>query len=384
VKSLVLGCGMQGRAAVFDLARSPAVSAVTCADVAVDDVRAYLARLNSPKTAAVGVDVNDPAALRGLLGGGFDVVVDMLPSRFVPVVAEAAIAAGVHLVNTCYDNTIRHLAERAAAAGVAILPEMGLDPGIDLVLAAEAARRFERVRRLDSFGSGIPEAGADDNPLRYKISWTWEGVLNAYARPARLLREGRVIDVPSGEVFAPEHVELIDVPPFGLLESYPNGDAVAFAGKLGIAETVRTTGRYTLRWPGHCQIWRMFAQLGFLDESPIEALGGITPRQFMRRHLEPRLQYRAEERDAVILRVEAEGEGGRTPGVRFDLVDYKDRASGLSAMNRTVGFTASIAAQMIASGAIAGRGLLSPIRDVPYRPFVGALGERGIGIRENT
>jgi saccharopine dehydrogenase-like NADP-dependent oxidoreductase len=122
--------------------------------------------------------------------------------------------------------------------------------------------------------------------------------------------------------------------------------------------------------------------LGFLDETPIPSLNDITPREFMREHLQPRLQYGPEERDMVIIRVVVEGEGYRSPRLTFELVDFRDRESGLLAMNRAVGFPASIAAQMIVNGLITDRGLLSPTRHVPFEPFVAALQERGIHIRE--
>jgi saccharopine dehydrogenase-like NADP-dependent oxidoreductase len=49
-------------------------------------------------------------------------------------------------------------------------------------------------------------------------------------------------------------------------------------------------------------------------------------------------------------------------------------------MSRTVGFTASIGAQLIGRGAIAKRGLLSPVTDVPYDVLVGELAKRNIQI----
>jgi len=379
---LVLGCGMQGRAVLYDLARSDDVRAVTCADAAVGNARDYLDQLGSDKLRAVQLDASDDHALRDLIASGFDVIISMLPRELVAPVAEAAVDAGVHLVNTNYEFRLRHLADRAAKRGVALLPEMGFDPGIDLVLAAEAVRRFDRVTRLDSYGGGIPEPGADDNPLRYKISWSWPGVLDAYTRPGRLLRDGRTIDIPGDPIFNAEHVFTIDVEPVGRLEAYPNGDAVSYLEKLGIADTVRTTGRYGLRWPGHSQFWRVLAQFGFLDDTPNPSLANLSPRGFLREHLEPRLQYERGERDLCLLRVEAEGSGYRSPRLIFDMIDYRDLDSGLLAMNRTVGFPASIAARMIADGTITARGLLSPAVHVPFEPFINELRRRGIAIRE--
>jgi saccharopine dehydrogenase-like NADP-dependent oxidoreductase len=384
MRVLVLGYGMQGRAVAHDLVADPNVASVVCADTEVDRAKSGLTILGSAKAEACAVDAADPTALADLLAGGYDVVVDTLPLRFVRPVAEAAIAAGVHAVNTNYDDAIRDLDGPARAAGVAILPEMGLDPGIDLLMGAEAVRRFESVTHLRSYGSGIPAPGDDNNTLRYRISWTWAGVLDSYTRPARVVHDGEVVEIPGNNVFDEEHGHTVEVDPFGLLEAAPNGDAAKYADRFGIADTAVEVGRYTLRYPGHAAMWRQLTALGFLEKEPIAELGGVTPRGFMVEHLGPRLQYDADQRDAVILRVEAEGTGGPAGGLTLDLVDFRDLESGLFAMNRTVGFAASIAARMIVSGTISRRGLLSPIRDVPWQPFVTALEQRGISIVESA
>lgn len=384
MKVLVIGCGLQGRAVVHDLVASDSVTQITCADASLEVAQAACGQAGSNRVRAVALDASDVAALSALVESGFDVVVDMLPRQFIRSVAQACITAGVHLVNTYYDHDLRDLDAPAREAGIALLPEMGMDPGIDLVMAAEAIRRFERVTHLVSYGGGIPEAGADDNPLRYRISWTWEGVLNAYARPSRLIRDGSVVEVPAESIFDQNEVHSVDVAPFGTLEAYPNGDAAEYAQRLRIVDSAREVGRYALRWPGHASLWRALTGLGFLERKPVPGLGGITPREFMTRHLEPRLQYGPEQRDAVILRVEARGEGGASVRIVLELVDYRDRATGLMAMNRTVGFPASIAAQLLASGQIEARGLLSPIQHMPWATLVEQLSSRGIAIVERA
>jgi saccharopine dehydrogenase-like NADP-dependent oxidoreductase len=385
MKVLVIGCGLQGRAVVHDLATSDAVVQLTCADVDLQVAQAACEQAGgSDRLRAVALDAGDADALSRLIGGGFDVVVDMLPRQFIRSVAQACIAARVHLVNTYYDHALRDLDAAAREAGVALLPEMGLDPGIDLVMAAEAVRRFDRVTHLLSYGGGIPEAGADDNPLRYRISWTWEGVLNAYARSSRVVREGRIVEVAAEQILDEDEVHSVNIPPFGSLEAYPNGDAAEYAQRFGIAGSAREVGRYALRWPGHVALWRALVGLGFLEQDPVPGLGSVTPREFMIRHLEPRLQYGAGQRDAVILRVEARGEGGDSDTLVLELIDYGDPATGLMAMNRTVGFPASIAAQMLAGGQITARGVLSPIQHMPWKTLVGELSRRGIVIVERT
>jgi len=384
MRILVLGAGQQGQAVVYDLARSEAVESVTCADADSRALERCLANLDSGKVKAVRLDAGDPGAVRKLMGDGFDVAVDMLPITFIRGLGQAAVDTRTHLVNTYYDHDLRDLAEPIRQVGITVLPEMGLDPGIDLVLAGSAVREFEKVTALYSYGGGIPEPAAIDNPLKYKISWTWAGVLNSYDRDARMIEDGQAVDVPSAETFQPQYVHRVDVAPLGALEAFPNGDAVRYVERLGLAETIRTAGRYSLRWPGHAQTWRVFKELGFLQNQPVDGLpGGVSPRQFMIRHLAPRLQYGPRERDIAVLLIILEGVRQSRPVRRtMRIVDYRDGETGLMAMARTVGFPASIAAQMIADGTIQERGLLSPLTDVPAGAFRAELARRGIEVHE--
>jgi saccharopine dehydrogenase-like NADP-dependent oxidoreductase len=149
---------------------------------------------------------------------------------------------------------------------------------------------------------------------------------------------------------------------------------------FGLDDTLRDMKRLAFRWPGHCQLWRPLVELGLLDDRPVQ-LGGepLSPRRFLARHLEPRLQFRDNERDIAALVARARGtRGGERREVVHALVDHRDLSTGLFAMNRTVGFTASIAAQMILSGEISAVGVLSPTRDVPARRVLAELEKRGM------
>ena len=195
---------------------------------------------------------------------------------------------------------------------------------------------------------------------------------------------GRIVEVAAENIFDEDMVHTVEFSPFGSLEAYPNGDAAEYARRFGIADSAQEVGRYALRWPGHVSLWRALVGLGFLEQKPVPGLGAVTPREFMIRHLEPRLQYAPGQRDAVILRVEARGEGGASDRLVLELIDFRDRTTGLMAMNRTVGFPASIAAQMLASGEIKDRGLLSPIQHMPWATLVEQLSRRGIAIVESA
>lgn len=385
MKVLLLGVGMQGKAALHDLASSPSVSSVIAADRDRAALEQYVAPRGYGNVTCAEVNASDSASIDRLMALRPDVAIDLLPVPFIGAVARSAVRHKVHLVNTFYVMPeVAALADEAAAKGVTILPEFGMDPGIDLVMLGEAIKRFDKVTEVYSYGAGFPEPSAADNPLKYKIAWTFEGVLRSYLRPARMMHDGKAVEIPATEQFAPAGVRSMEVDGVGTLEAFPNGDALQYIPYLPDASAIKEMGRYTCRWPGHSAFWKKLVDLHFLDEEPIEVDGArVSPRRFLAALLTPQLQYRDNERDVAFLRVDVRGtKDGREKRVIFEVVDRRDLQTGFSAMSRTVGFTASIGAQMIADGTIRGAGLVSPVRDVPWEAFRQALSARGVVIHE--
>ncbi len=128
-------------------------------------------------------------------------------------------------------------------------------------------------------------------------------------------------------------------------------------------------------------------KLGFLEDSPVQLEDecSISPRRFLVKFLEPRLQFKENERDIALLRIKVWGKKDRQyRTVIYDLIHYRDLKTGLFAMNCAVGFTASIGAQMILEGAISGSGVLSPITAVNGRRFLDELKRRGFRVERHV
>jgi saccharopine dehydrogenase-like NADP-dependent oxidoreductase len=380
---LVLGIGMQGKAALFDLVQSPSVTRVVAADANYSDLERFVNGLGSKKVSAVHLDANDHNQVRKLMKSVQAVIV-LLPTAFRLPVVKLALENQIHLVDASYPiPEYRELAHVAKANGIAILPECGLDPGIDLIIAGKATQDFETIDEYRTYGAGVPDTAASDNPLEYKISWTFAGVLASYSRPARLIRDGVQVEISARDVFSPDQVHHVEVEGLGTLEAYPNGDVVPYVDMLEKMENIRHAGRYSMRWPGHSAFWKKLINLGFLESKPVRVGDTmVSPRQFMHDILSPQLQYRAGERDVAIVLVDVRGvKDGVDKRVVYQVVDYRDLGTGFLAMQRTVGFTASICAQMILRGDVRGRGLLSPLRDVPAQIFFSELEKRGIHLK---
>ncbi|OGP65048.1 MAG: hypothetical protein A2170_12335 [Deltaproteobacteria bacterium RBG_13_53_10] len=383
MKALLLGLGLQGKAVAHDLERSLSIHEIIAADLEAEKTRDYLSRHDYKKVRVVSLDASQEEEMRRLVReSGAQIAISMLPITFGYRAARAALDAGIPYVSSNYTGQVAELQHEALEKGITILPEMGMDPGDDLLLGRMAISELDEVRGFYSYGGGLPEPSCADNPIRYKITWTFDGVLKSYVRPALILRDGKEISISGTDIFKEKYVHSVEVPEIGKMEAYPNGDAVKYMDIFGLGKKVKHMGRFGLRWPGHCQFWRVMVDLAFLEETP-ENLDGISisPRRFLVRHLEPRLQFQEKERDLVIIQVQAWGlKDGKEKTITYRLLDYRDLATGLFAMNRTVGYTASIGAQMILSGKIRKPGVLSPARDVPVREVLRELEARGMKI----
>jgi saccharopine dehydrogenase-like NADP-dependent oxidoreductase len=282
-------------------------------------------------------------------------------------------------------NSIADLDRVAKEKGVTILTEFGMDPGLDLLMAAKAVSEFDQVHAFHTYGAGLPARQARDNPLQYKFSWSPVGVMRAYQRPSTVIRDGTPVEIPAAEIFESRNCHSIEVPELGTsLECFANGDAVHYADLLGIRPSLKESGRYTARYPGHCAFWNTVVKSGLLGSAPIAVSGAtISSAEFFAAALssQAQFQYAANESDLSLIRVTVRGlRRGKSGRAVYELLDYRDFATGLTAMQRTVGFTLSRGAQLIATGRLAKAGVLTPL-DVAYDDVLPALEPLGIRVQ---
>jgi len=388
MKILLLGIGLQGKAALYDLVHSTGVNEIIAADFEIDSLKQYAKSKNYENIQCEFLDANKKQSINDLMSLKPDVVIDLLPVRCINNVVESAVEHGIHFVNTnTTTQRMKDLAEEARKRNISILPEFGLDPGIDLVLIGEAIRKVENIAEIKWYGAGIPEFEATDNPLKYKVTWTFEGVLRTYYRPARLIKNGKIVVITENQIFNQENIHEVEIEEIGTLEAFPNGDALSFLDSFGITSIqsdefrmIQNLGRYTLRWPGHCEFWKKIVDLHLLDNESIKFNGvEVDKIKFLSTVIEPHILLKPNERDVVILRIEVVGiKNEKNYRAAYQVIDKRDLETGFTAMNRTVGFTASIGAQFIAKNIISKKGLLSPVNDIPFDLFEKELNLRGI------
>ena len=271
---LVLGAGLVAKPLVQYLVAVPEFE-VTVASRTLAKAERLVG--DAPNGRAKTVNVDDREALEALVRDA-DLAVSLLPYVHHPVVAGFCVKHGKQMVTTSYvKDAMMALDGDAKQAGVVLLNEIGVDPGIDHMSAMRVIHHIhDRGGKLQSFHSntgGLPAPEANDNPMGYKFSWAPRGVVMAGKNPARFLENGETVDIPGADLFS--HHWPAEIAGFGTLEVYPNRDSLPYIETYGIPE-VETMFRGTLRYPGWCDTLTRVVELGLLDETERSDLGGMT------------------------------------------------------------------------------------------------------------
>lgn len=399
-----------------------------------------------------------------------DLVISLLPYVLHPVVAKACIESKVNMVTASYITpAMKELEKRYVPvsskvqprdrsssvsdlsvfffstygsvddAGITVIGELGLDPGLDHMLAMETIDRAKElgatIESYVSYCGGLPAPEHSDNPLRYKFSWSPVGVLMNIMQPASYLLNGKVVNVTGGVSFL-NSVTPMDYFPGLNLEGYPNRDSIKYADIYGIS-SAHTLLRGTLRYKGYSKALNGFVKLGLInreaypalrpeanpltwkqllcdlvgisrsssceklkevvftklegDNTQLEAaewLGLLGEEQVpqaesivdaLSKHLVSKLSYGPEEKDMIVMRdtFGIRHPSGHLENKTIDLVVYGD-FNGFSAMAKTVGLPTAMAAKMLLDGEIEAKGLMGPFTKEIYGPILERIKAEGI------
>jgi lysine 6-dehydrogenase len=391
MKLLVIGSGMMGSAAAYDMARQGQVDSVTLADNDLKRAKDVAARVNritgDKKVRAVALDASKEKEAARLMRG-HDGALSAVPYRLNLGLAKAAISAGCHFADLGGNNTVvRHelaLAKQAEKRGIGIAPDCGLSPGMASILGGELIRRLGGgAEALKLYVGGLPERPMP--PFHYQLVFSVEGLINEYVEPARILRKGKLTTIEP--LTEPEEFHMDGFAPLVAFQT-SGGTATlpeTFEGKVG------ECFEKTLRYPGHYDLLCELKELGlFSSEKMRVGSVEVAPRAVLSKVFEGKFAGKGP--DVCIMRLEAH-ESIKAPGVRgllggklkgrvatFTMVDHYDPKSDMSAMMRTTAFPASIVLQMMCMGAVSKRGAVLQERDVPAEAFLEEIDRRGIRI----
>lgn len=429
------GAGLVATPLVEYLSREPSTHVRVVS--AIDGEAARIARSLAPRTNISPLTVNvlseSETAKISQLCAEADCVVSLLPAPMHLAIADKCIAGKTPLVTASYVSPeMRALDERAKQAGVPILCELGLDPGMDHMSAMkvidDVKARDGTVVSFSSVCGGLPAPEAADNPIGYKFSWSPRGVLTAALNAAQYKKDGRIVNVKGEDLLASS--ERVNFLPAFALEQISNRDSLPYADIYGIPEA-HSIFRGTLRYAGCCQILYQLRQLGLLDlersaESILTANSKSWPAllEELSRHanskitpeargfleflgafnsetplassapslldsfctlLQDKLAYAPDERDMAIMHHEfgVEYPDGKKEKRTSTFVGYGSGGQD-TIMAKTVGVTAAIGVRMILQDAVQGRGVLTPTTPDIYAPALARLEVEGVKFIEKT
>ena len=392
---------------------------------------------NHPQGTASELNLKNEELLREKISKA-DLVISMVPYSFHPTVAKYCLEFKKDMVTTSYvSDEMKNLDGEAKEAGILILNEVGLDPGIDHMEAMRIIHDVEenggQILGFTSFCGGLPAPEANTNPFGYKFSWSPIGVLLAGKNSAQYLKNGQEVLIPSEDLF--DNYSIIEIEGLGEFEGYPNRNSLPYTQLYGIQST-KTMLRGTLRYKGWCPTMKKIVELGLLDEEEKD-WSGLNYKDFMRKLMnEPsekditkalsthlnieedseiikrlewlgllredplpltkgsaldlladrmlaKLQYEEGERDMIILQHEfvASFPGDKKEKITSTLIDY-GIPHGDTSMARTVSLPTAITTRLILEEKIKKTGVHIPVLPEFYEPTLQELKDVGIVFKE--
>ncbi|XP_015770010.1 PREDICTED: alpha-aminoadipic semialdehyde synthase, mitochondrial-like [Acropora digitifera] len=264
---LLLGSGFTVAPCVEYLTRDKSV-AVTIASDKISEAEVLASKYKN--THPTLLDVTQSEDKLNKLIQQHDVVISLLPYSLHPVVAKSCIAHKKNLLTTSYVlPPIQELHQSAVDAGIAIVNEVGLDPGIDHLLAMECFDDSKDegavIKSFRSYCGGLPAPEHADNPLRYKFSWNPRAGILTIMNTAKYLWYGKTVEIAAGGALL-EEIKPTGIFPGYRLECYPNRDSVVYGGLYNIS-TASTILRGTLRFEGYAKTCLALFQLGMYSQS---------------------------------------------------------------------------------------------------------------------
>lgn len=394
---------------------------------------------NHERAKAIAFDVNNEEERTRLIDES-ELVISMLPAHMHISVAKDCIKYKKHMVTASYvSKEMKELNNEAVNAGVVLMNEIGVDPGIDHLSAMRVIDHIRenggKLEAFETFTGGLIAPESDNNPWNYKFTWNPRNVVIAGQGVCKFIQNGKYKYIPYHKLF--RRTEIIDIAGHGKFEGYANRDSLQYRSIYGL-DNIPTMYRGTLRKPGYCRAWDVFVQLGATDDSYIMdgsdemthrdfinsflaynetdsvelkfkhylnirqddvdmfekfvwlgifentpvGIKNATPAQILQHILEKKLSLDEGDKDMIVMwhRFLFELNGEHKELHSSMVVKGDDQV--YTAMAKTVGLPVAIATKMILNGTISTPGVHIPISKEIYEPILDELENYGVHFEE--
>ncbi len=375
MKTLVLGAGRVGSAMAIDLARDENF------DVQVADRDAnQLAQLEQEHgIRGERVDFSLPSTVARAVQDA-DLVISAVPGFLGFRTLQAVIEAGKNVVDIAFfPEDPFELDELAQRAGVTAIVDCGVAPGMSNLLVGHASSLLDKTEFVAIYVGGLLENR--EGPFEYRAVFSPIDVIEEYIRPARIVKDGAIVVRE-----ALSEIEVLHFPDAGDLEAFNTDGLRTLAHTIDAPNMIEKT----LRYPGHAEKMQLLRDMGLFSTEPVELQDGaaVRPIDLTTKLLFPLWELKEGERDLTVMRIQIFGiKDGSTIRYTYDLFDRFDEVSGTTSMARTTGYTATVAARMLAEGLFDESGIHPP-EFIGRKPecvdfLLNGLRERGIVYRES-
>jgi saccharopine dehydrogenase-like NADP-dependent oxidoreductase len=348
---LTIGCGHIGSVIVRDLTEALPSTDITISDNKLERAEEIASTIGKQNVRYMELDVSDRRTVVDVLKD-FDLVVGLTPGRLGYGAIKVAIQAGVNMVDLSYmSEDPLTLNGGALDAGVCVIPDCGVAPGLSNLLVGRAVSKLDEVHDVSILVGGLPETPTP--PLNYAVTWCVEDLIDEYVRDALIVRDSKVVKVK-----ALDGLEDVEFPGLGTLEAFYTDGVRTLRHTV---KGVRNMWEKTLRYPGHVAKIKVLRSLGFFsNESVTVGDDRVVPRDLSAVLLGQRLGV-PRVKDVLAMSVTVEGSAnGVSTRYLFRLLDRYDERQGITAMARTTAYTASIIIQLLVKGVIKERGVVPP------------------------
>ena len=305
MKYLIIGSGRMSMGIVYDLLNLSGTSEVHVTDREEIALEQMKSKFKDDRLKTYRMNADDGEKIIPLMEKT-DGVLSAVPYDYNLQLTEWAIEKNCHFVDLGGNIHVVEkqfkLDSKAKNAGVGIIPDCGLAPGLASVVAAHAVEKFDKVDTLELRVGGLPVE--PKTPLNYRLIFSVHGLTNEYIEPSIILEDGKIKNVPSMT-----DIESLTFPePFGQLEAFYTSGGTSTLPMTYQGE-INTLNYKTIRYPGHCEQFKMMIDLGFVQEISMDIQGKtISRRQVFERLLEETLTFEGE--DVTLMRVSASGHEG--------------------------------------------------------------------------
>lgn len=377
MKIIILGSGMMGRALAYDLYKYSKFESITITDNDKKSLQSAKKSLNLSELDFQTLNVEKTNDVRKCFQE-FDMAISAVPYKFNYELAKISIETKTHFLDLGGNNDIvkkeRILFDKARKKGVTLIHDCGLAPGLSSVIVSDIVNQMDSVEYVKIRVGGLP---IDPKPpLNYQIVFSPNGLINEYVEDALILKNGKIMKKESMT-----ELEIIKFPkPFSVMEAF-----LTSGGCSTLPYTYKKMIGYldykTVRYPGHCEMFKPLLDLGMASEKSID-IGEkiIVPRDLLITFLRKNLP--SNEEDVVLLKVLSKGiKEGKKVNMEYIMIDYYDKKNKITSMMRTTSYPTSIIAQMIESDNITRQGVFGCEEIVPCSPFFKELEKRDIMIQ---